>query len=104
MTNSRPQRWQIATTGNLSAPSADLGLVLTRELGWAALDSAISLVPSFQKSGDFYVRHESSINLMRGPGPLSLRLGISNDFRSHPQAGQVKLDTAYFVRLTHVWK
>ena len=100
----RTERYATVGQANLSAPSADLGLVLTRELGWAALDSAVSLVPSFQKSGDFYVRHESSINLMRGPGPLSLRLGISNDFRSHPQAGQVKLDTAYFVRLTYVWK
>ena len=100
----RTERYATFGQANLSAPSADLGLVLTRELGWAALDSAISFVPSFQKSGDFYVRHESSINLMRGPGPLSLRLGISNDFRSHPQAGQVKLDTAYFVRLTYAWK
>ncbi len=100
----RTEHYATVGQAKLSAPSADLGLVLTRELGWAALDSAISIVPSFQKSGDFYVRHESSINLMRGPGPLSLRLGISNDFRSHPQAGQVKLDTAYFVRLTYVWK
>ena len=100
----RTERYATVGQAKLSAPSADLGLVLTRELGWAALDSAISIIPSFQKSGDFYVRHESSINLMRGPGPLSLRLGISNDFRSHPQAGEVKLDTAYFVRLTHVWK
>jgi hypothetical protein len=100
----RLERYGSAGQANLSAPSADLGLVLTRELGWAALDSAISLVPSFQKSGDFYLRHESTINLLRGPSPLSLRLGISNDYRSKPQAGQVKLDTAYFARLTYVWK
>lgn len=100
----RTERYATVGQANLAAPSADLGLVLTRELGWAALDSAVSVVPSFQKSGDFYVRHESSINLLRGSGPLSLRLGISNDFRSHPQPGQVKLDTAYFVRLTYVWK
>ena len=100
----RTERYATIAQANLSAPSADLGLVLTRELGWAALDSAVSLVPSFQKSGDFYLRHESSINLLRGPRPLSLRLGISNDFRSKPQAGQVKLDTAYFARLTYAWK
>jgi len=100
----RTERYATVGQPNLSAPSADLGLVLTRELGWAAWDSAVSIVPSFQKSGDFYLRHESTLNFLRGPGPLSLRLGISNDFRSQPQPGQVKLDTAYFARLTYVWK
>jgi hypothetical protein len=100
----RTERYATAGLAQLSAPSADLGLVLTRELGWAALASSVSIVPSFQKSGDFYIRHESSINLLRGPRPLSLRLGLSNDFRSKPQLGQVKLDTAYFARLTYAWK
>lgn len=100
----RIERYATVGQSNLSAPSADLGLVLTRELGWAAWDSALSIVPSFQKSGDYYIRHESTLSLLRGAGPLSLRLGISNDFRSQPQAGQVKLDTSYFARLTYVWK
>ncbi|MEY4403715.1 MAG: hypothetical protein RIR91_1750 [Verrucomicrobiota bacterium] len=100
----RTERYATVGQPNLSAPSADLGLVLTRELGWAAWDSSVSIVPSFQKSGDYYIRHESTLSLLRGAGPLSLRLGVSNDFRSQPQAGQVKLDTAYFARLTYVWK
>lgn len=100
----RTERYSAVGQANLSAPSADLGLVLTRELGWAALDSALSVVPSFQKSGDYYVRHESTLNLLRGPSPLSLRVGLSNDFRSQPQPGQAKMDTAYFARLTYAWK
>ena len=100
----RTERYALVGQPNLSAPSADLGLTLTRELGWAVWDSAVSIVPSFQKTGDYYIRHESTLGLLRGSGPLSLRLGISNDFRSQPQLGQVKLDTAYFARLTYVWK
>jgi hypothetical protein len=100
----RTERYATPGQANLSAPSADLGLVLTRELGWAALDSSLSFVPSFQRTGDYYVRHESTLNLLRGPGPLSLRVGLSNDFRSIPQASQSKWDTTYFARLTYAWK
>lgn len=100
----RTEYYALPGQANLSAPSADLGIVLFREFGWAALDSAVSLVPSFQDLGNFYIRHESTINLLRGTGPLSLRVGLAHDFRSKPQANQAKLDTAYFARLTYVWK
>jgi len=100
----RTERYSNPAQANLSAPSADLGLVLARELGWAAWDSSLSFVPSFQRSGDYYVRHESTLNLLRGPGPLSLRIGVSNDFRSMPQLAQSKWETTYFARLTYVWK
>ena len=87
-----------------SAPSADFGLVLSRELGWAAWDTSVSLVPSFQVTGDYYVRHESGLTVLRNAGPLSLRVGVANDFRSKPLPTQVKADTAYFLRTTYVWK
>ena len=100
----RTERYSSPTQANLSAPSIDLGLIFTRELGWAALDSALNIVPSFQDAGDFYIRHETSLNISRSSGPLSLKLGISNDFRSKPLPSQVKLDTSYFLRTTYVWK
>jgi hypothetical protein len=100
----RLECYSSAGHSNLSTPSADFGLILTRELGWAALDSSLSFVPSFQDGGDFYVRHETSLNILRSTGPLSLKLGVSNDFRSKPLPSQVKLDTAYFLRTTYVWK
>lgn len=100
----RTERYSSPTQANLSAPSIDLGLIFTRELGWAALDSALNIVPSFQDAGDFYIRHETSLNILRSSGPLSLKLGISNDFRSKPLPSQVKLDASYFLRTTYVWK
>lgn len=89
---------------NRSAPSGDFGLIFNRELGWAAWDSSVNLVPSFQTTGDYYVRHESSLNILRNSGPLSLRVGLANDFRSKPLPTQAKMDTAYFLRTTYVWK
>jgi len=88
----------------LAAPSADIGLIFSRELGWAAWDTSLNFVPSFLTTGDFYVRHETSLNVLRNEGPLSLRVGVSNDYRSKPLPTQVKTDTAYFLRTTYVWK
>ena len=100
----RFEQYASATEASLSAPSADIGLLFNRELGWAAWDTALSFVPSLQSTGDFFVRHESSLNILRNAGPLSLRLGVANDFRSKPLPTQVKTDTSYFLRTTYVWK
>ncbi len=89
---------------SLATPSGDIGLLFSRELGWAAWDTSLSFVPSFVEAGDYYVRHETSLNVLRNAGPLSLRVGVSNDFRSKPLPTQVKTDTSYFLRTTYVWK
>lgn len=93
-----------SSLADLATPSADFGLLFTRELGWAALDASLSFVPSFEAFGDYYIRHETSLNILRSAGPLSLRVGVANDFRSKPLPTQVKTDTAYFLRTTYVWK
>jgi hypothetical protein len=100
----RYENYALPGTANLSTPSMDLGLTLERDLGWAKLDSSVAIVPSFQSAQDFYIRHESGLNILRSQGPLSLKVGISNDFRGKPLAGQVRLDTSYFLRAVYVWK
>ncbi len=88
----------------MAAPSADIGLIFSRELGWAVWDTSLNFVPLFLTTGDFYVRHETSLNVLRNTRPLSLRVGVSNDYRSKPLPTQVKTDTSYFLRTTYVWK
>ena len=100
----RFERYASPSQSSLAAPSADIGLVFSRELGWAVWDTSLNFVPSFLTTGDFYVRHETSLNLLRNAGPLSLRVGVSNDYRSKPLPTQVKTDTSYFLRTTYVWK
>ena len=100
----RFEQYASPSQSSLSAPSADIGLVFSRELGWAVWDTSLNFVPSFLTTGDYYVRHETSFNVLRNDGPLSLRVGVSNDFRSKPLPTQVKTDTAYFLRTTYVWK
>jgi hypothetical protein len=100
----RYENYSLPGQASLSTPSMDLGLSLERELGWAKLETSLSVVPSFRDAQDYYVRHESGLGILRGDGPLSLKIGLSNDFRGKPVAGQVRLDTAYFLRAVYAWK
>lgn len=100
----RYERYASPAQPSLATPSADVGLIFSRELGWAAWDSSLNVVPSFRDAGDYYIRHETSLHVLRNAGPLSLRVGVSNDFRSKPLPTQVKTDTSYFLRTTYVWK
>lgn len=88
----------------LSTPSADLGLIFVRELGWAEWNTQIAAVPSLERWDDYYLRHETYLGLFRGPGPLSVRLGLTHDLRGNPVPPQVRLGTAYFMRMVYAWK
>lgn len=100
----RYENYSLTGQSSLATPSMDLGLLFEREFGWAKVETALSLVPSFASAQNFYVRHESALNIFRGDGPLSLKIGVSNDFRGQPLPGQVGLDTAYFLRAVYAWK
>ncbi|MFM2131047.1 MAG: DUF481 domain-containing protein [Opitutales bacterium] len=88
----------------LSAPSADLGLLFVRDFGWVEWNTQIAAVPSLESWNDYYVRHETSLGVLRGQGPLSVRLGVTHDLRGNPVPPQVRLGTAYFMRLVYAWK
>jgi hypothetical protein len=100
----RYENYSLAGQPSLATPSMDLGVLFEREFGWAKMETTLSLVPSFTSAQNFYVRHESALNIFRGDGPLSLKVGVSNDFRGQPLPGQVGLDTAYFLRAVYAWK
>lgn len=88
----------------LSAPSGDVGLAFVREFGWAELSTQIAAVPSLERWDDYYLRHESFLNVLRTDGPLSLRVGLTHDLRGNPVPPQVRLGTSYFLRMVYAWK
>jgi hypothetical protein len=65
----RYENYSLAGQPSLATPSMDLGLLFEREFGWAKMQSTLSLVPSFASTQNFYVRHESALNIFRGDGP-----------------------------------
>lgn len=100
----RYEEYTLVGHSPLSAPSADTGIVFNHEFTWATLESVVNYVPSLLNLGDYYIHHETTLHVLKNSGPLSLKLGISNDLRSNPVGNQAALETTYFLRATYVWK
>jgi hypothetical protein len=81
-----------------------LGLLFSNDLKWAVIDTSLTLVPTLKDLSDYIVKHETTFNVLRNGGPVSLKIGMSNEYRSIPQPNKEKLDTTYFVRLSYEWK
>ncbi len=88
---------------DVSAAALDAGLNLGRDLGWGRLRIQIDLVPSLEDLADLSLRHEASLELLGKASPLSLSLGLLQDYRSEAPVGEEKLQNTYFVRLVYRW-
>ena len=90
---------------DISAPAFDAGLSLERDLGWGQLRIQLDLVPSLEDLADLTLRHEASLELLGGKdSPVSLRIGLLQDYRSDVVAPVEKLQNTYFVRLVYRWQ
>lgn len=92
------------TGPDVNSLAGDLGLNLERDLGWGRLKVALSLVPTLDSLSDVYARNESSLEFLGRDGPLALRLGLIQDYRSERPNGLGHLDNTYFVRVVYKWK
>jgi putative salt-induced outer membrane protein YdiY len=89
---------------DISAAALDAGLNLERDLGWGRLRIQLDLVPSLEDIADLTLRHEASLELLGKDAPLSLRIGLLQDYRSEVPANAEKLQNTYFVRLVYRWQ
>lgn len=90
---------------DISAPAFDAGLSFERDLGWGQLRIQLDLVPSLEDLADLSLRHEASLELLGGKeSPISLRIGLLQDYRSDVVAPVEKLQNTYFVRLVYRWQ
>lgn len=89
---------------DVSSVAGDLGLTFDRALGWSHLKIELSLVPALDDLADIYAKNEVSLEFLGDKGPLSLRVGISQDYRSKATGTLSHLDNAYFVRVVYKWK
>ena len=90
---------------DVSAAALDAGLSFERDLGWGQLRIQLDVVPSLEDLADLTLRHEASLELLGGKdSPLSLRIGLLQDYRSEAPAGDEKLQNTYFARLVYRWE
>jgi len=89
---------------DVSSFAGDLGLAFDRDLSWARLKIDLSLVPTLDDLADLYARNEVSLEFLGKEGPLSLRLGLLQDYRSKETGALSRLDSTYFLRVVYKWK
>ncbi|AWI08774.1 DUF481 domain-containing protein [Ereboglobus luteus] len=89
---------------NLSELGLDLGLINQLTMKTWSMTNRISYTPTFDDFGVYRIYHESFIELPMASPRWKFRVGISNDYNSHPNPGVERLDTTYFARLLLTWK
>ena len=61
-------------------------------------------MPALNDLADLYARNEVSLEFLGKEGPLSLRLGLLQDYRSKETGVLSRLDNTYFLRVVYKWK
>jgi len=100
----RQEESSLVAGPDLSSLAGDFGLSFDRDLGWAKLSLELSLVPSLDDLSDIYARSEFSLEFLGKQGPLSLRVGLLQDYRSQATGTLSELDNTYFLRVIYKWK
>ncbi len=72
---------------------------------WGKLVTDLTFQPSLENFHDYRALHESSLDIpLVFQYPLSLRLGISNEYNSRVAKGSDRLETNYFAKMVFKWK
>jgi hypothetical protein len=100
----RIENYSTSGQARLSAPSIDFGIIFSNDVKWAIINTSVTVVPTIKDLSDYIVKHETTFNVLKNGGPVSLKIGMSNEYRSIPQPTKQNLDTTYFVRLSYEWK
>ena len=88
---------------DLSSLGMDFGLAHSYKWDNMKMNNSLTFVPSFEDFADYRVTHDSHFEMPLKSGPWKIRVGISNDFRSEPQAGFEELDTTWYTRMVLSW-
>jgi hypothetical protein len=72
---------------------------------WGKWVTDLTYQPTFDDIHDYRILHESSIDIpVLFKYPMSLRLGLSNEYNSRTAADAERLETTYFAKMVFKWK
>ncbi|NLZ63456.1 MAG: DUF481 domain-containing protein, partial [Lentisphaerae bacterium] len=100
------QRREFETGRNEDTYGLDLNLHYERRIDdWGTLVSDLTYTPGLDDTDDYRIYHESALDIpLLMQKPLSLRLGISNEYNNLVAEDVERLDTTYFAKLVYKWK
>ena len=92
--------------GSDDAYGLDLNLHYERKIDeWGTLVSDLTYTPGLNEIDDYRIYHESALDIpLLMSKPLSLRIGISNEYNNLVAQGAERMDTTYFAKLVYKWK
>lgn len=100
----RYEGYKNPATEDINSAGLDFGLNHRFDTEKWSLINRLSYVPLIKQYGNFRLQHESFFEIPMLDPDWKLRLGLSNDYNSHPGVNTQKLDTTYFARLVLSWK
>ncbi len=72
---------------------------------WGKWVTDLTWQPAFDDIHDYRVVHESSLDIpVLFKYPMSLRLGVSNEYNSRTAADAERMETTYFAKMVFKWK
>ena len=100
------QRREFETGRNEDTYGLDLNLHYERRIDdWGTLVSDLTYTPGLDDIDDYRIYHETALDIpLLMQKPLSLRLGISNEYNNLVAEDVERLDTTYFAKLVYKWK
>jgi putative salt-induced outer membrane protein YdiY len=100
----RYEGYKNPATTDVNAAGLDFGLNHRYEGKTWSLVNRLSYVPLIKEYGNYRLQHESFFEIPMANPEWKLRVGLTNDYNSHPGILVEKLDTTYFTRLVLSWK
>ncbi len=87
------------------SPTLDLGLDHDWKIAnWLRINNELTYTPAIDDFNDYLITHDSGLIIPLGNSEQwQLRLGLKNDYKSLPSAGNDHLDTSYYSRLRLSW-
>lgn len=100
----RSERYDDGTEFN--SPGLDLNLEHFYQFNkWATVITTLHFIPSIEDFSDFLFFQDTGVVVpIAGTNFWKLRIGFSNALDNNPLAGNEKLDTDYYLRLSMSWK
>lgn len=72
---------------------------------WGKWVTDLTYQPTFDNIHDYRVLHESSLDIpVLFQYPMSLRVGVSNEYNSRTAPGARRMETSYFAKMVFKWK
>jgi len=93
-----------AVAPDFDSTGLDLAFLTTYTLARAKFNSTVTYTPAFEDFSNYRLRHEAGLEVPLTASLWKLKIGMTNEYLSRPQANTDRLDTTYLTSLILSWQ